>query len=80
MHVAALVVVVSLLLKIKMPDIKVKETKRSIFFSDGSRAVFNNVTWFNSDGSYLRLGCDEGYVLINSKNVNYIVVDGERVK
>lgn len=63
-----------------MADIQVKETKRTIFFKGGDRAVFNNVKWFNSDGSFLRIGCDEGYVLINTKNINYIVVDGERVK
>lgn len=63
-----------------MADIAVNEKKRTIFFADGSRSVFNNVTWFNADGSFLRFGSDEGYVLANTKNINYIVVDGERVK
>lgn len=63
-----------------MPDISVKETKRDVHFRDGARARFNNVSWFNSDGSFLRLGSDEGYVLINTANVNYMVVDGERVR
>lgn len=63
-----------------MADIEVKEKTRDVFFSDGGRARFNNVCWFNADGSFLRLGSDEGYSLINTANVNYIVVDGERVR
>lgn len=63
-----------------MADIQVNETKRTVYFKDGERATFNNVTWFNADGTFLRLGSDEGYVLINTDNINYIVVDGERVK
>lgn len=62
-----------------MSDIQVIEDKRDVHFADGSRARFENVTWFNADGSFLRLGCDQGYVLINTANVNYMVVDGERV-
>ena len=63
-----------------MADVQVQETKRTVFFKDGQRAVFNNVKWFNADGSFLRIGSDEGYVLLNTANINYIVVDGERVR
>lgn len=63
-----------------MADTAVKETKRTIAFADGQRETFNNVSWFNSSGTFLRLGCDEGYVLINTANVNYMIVDGERVR
>jgi hypothetical protein len=63
-----------------MSDIQVQETKRTLHFKDGQRSVFNNTTWFNSDGSFLRFGCDEGYILANTDNINYIVVDGERVR
>ena len=63
-----------------MADITVTETKRTVHFKGGERATFNNVTWFNADGSFLRIGSDEGYVLINTDNINYIVVDGERVR
>lgn len=61
-------------------DVQVAEKKRTIFFSEGQRAVFNNVTMFNSGGSFLRIMSDEGYVLINTKNINYMIVDGERVR
>lgn len=58
-------------------DVPVEETKRKVYFKDGAKATFNNVKWFNSSGSYLRLGSDEGYVLINSENINYMVVPEE---
>jgi len=63
-----------------MPDYKVEEKKRTIYFKSGNRAVFKNVTWFNPDGTFLRFGSDEGYVLINMKEIEYIIIDGERVK
>jgi hypothetical protein len=58
-------------------DIAVEEAKRSVFFKDGAKATFNNVKWFNASGSYLRLGSDEGYVILNSSNINYMVVPEE---
>lgn len=61
-------------------DIEVNEKKRTIFFSGGKRAVFNNVKWFNANGSFLRLGSDEGYVLLNTANIDYIIVEGDRVR
>lgn len=61
-------------------DIAVSEKKRTIYFKGGERATFHNVKWFNADGSFLRIGGDEGYILINTANVNYMIVDGERVR
>jgi len=58
-----------------MADHKVKEKRRVIHFRGGDRAIFHNVRWFNSDGSFLRFGCDEGYILINTTNVLYIQLD-----
>ena len=64
-----------------MSDITVKEEKREVFFSGGRRAVFEKVKWFNSDGSFLRLGTEDGcYILINTDNVDYMMVDGDRVR
>ena len=63
-----------------MSDIKVEEKRRVVVFRDNTRAIFHNVKWFNSDGSFLRIGCDEGYVLMNTANVLYMIVDGERVR
>lgn len=61
-------------------DITVDETERTVYFTDGAKATFKNVKWFNANGSFLRLGSDEGYVLLNTKNINYMVVEGERVR
>lgn len=61
-------------------DITVDEAKRTIYFAGGERTTLKNVKWFNGNGSFLRLGSDEGYVLVNTKNINYMVVEGERVR
>lgn len=61
-------------------DIAVKEKKRKIYFSNGNQASLNNVTMFNGTGTFLRLQSDEGYILANTKNIDYMVIDGERVR
>lgn len=58
-------------------DITVNEPKRTVYFKDGMKASFSNVKWFNASGSFLRLGCDEGYVIINTGNINYMIVPEE---
>lgn len=55
-------------------DIAVKETKRTVFFNGGERRTFHNVTSFNPDGTFLRLECDEGYVLLNPSNIDFICI------
>jgi hypothetical protein len=55
-------------------DIEVKEAVRTVYFSDGAKASFNNVTSFNNSGSFLRLVSDEGYALVNTSNINYMLV------
>lgn len=60
-----------------MPDIEVKEKRRVISFRGGDKAIFHNVTMFNNEGSFLRIICDEGYILINTANINYIQLDPE---
>lgn len=64
----------------KPGDIAVTEKKRTVFFKEGQRRQFDNTTMFNADGSWLRLQCDVGYVMINTPNVNFMVIDGERVR
>lgn len=60
--------------------IQVNEKRRVIYFKDGSIANFYNVKWFNSSGSWLRMESDEGYILANPENINYIkIVADERV-
>ncbi len=58
-------------------DVEVDETSRTVYFKGGEKAKFTNVTAFNSSGSYLRLVSDEGYIIINSDNINYMVVPKE---
>jgi hypothetical protein len=58
-------------------DIEVTEAKRTVYFKDGARATFNHVTSFNASGSYLRLTSDEGYIILNSANINYMIVPTE---
>jgi hypothetical protein len=57
-----------------MADIPVKEKVRTLFFSGGQRRSLHNVTSFNPDGTFLRLECDEGYVLANPQNIDLIVI------
>lgn len=62
-------------------DIKVDEARRSVYFKDGTQAAFHNVTMFNPSGTFLRLICDEGYILINESNITYMKIKAnERVK
>ena len=63
-----------------MADIHVTETNREVFFTNGQRRRFHNITMFNADGTWLRLMCDEGYVLLNTANIDFMVIDGERVR
>ena len=63
-----------------MADIHVTEAKREVFFTNGQRRRFHNITMFNADGTWLRLMCDEGYVLLNTANIDFMVIDGERVR
>ena len=52
-------------------QVAVNEKRRAVYFRDGSIANFNNVKWFDASGTFLRLESDEGYILINTANVNY---------
>jgi len=54
---------------------KVEEKERQIAFKDGTKETFRNVTSVDAKGGdWLRIHCDDGYVLINPSNINYIVV------
>ena len=63
-----------------MADIYVTEDEREVFFTNGQRRRFHNVTMFNADGTWLRLQSDEGYVLLNTSNIDFMVIDGARVR
>lgn len=47
------------------------ETKRKIVFQGGQHLNLRNVTGFDSQGTYLRIKSDEGYVLVNPALVLY---------
>lgn len=47
------------------------EAKRKIVFASGNHLNLRNVTSFDGQGSYLRIKSDEGYILVNPKNVDY---------
>jgi len=58
-------------------DIAVEEARRTVFFKDGAKATFTNVKSFNASGSFLRLVSDEGYIILNTANINYMIVPEE---
>lgn len=61
-------------------QVQVNEKRRVIYFNDGSISNFHNVKWFDSSGTWLRMESDEGYIIANPKNINYIkVAADERV-
>lgn len=60
-------------------DIKVNEKLRRVVSVSGHEQRFTNVTILNNTGSWTRLECDQGYVIINNQNVLAFVVKGERV-
>ena len=57
---------------------EVKEKERQIVFDNGSRETFRSVTSVDAKGGdWLRFICDEGYILVNPDNINYILVPKE---
>lgn len=52
----------------------VSEAKRKIVFQSGNHLNLRNVTAFNSSGTFLRIWSDEGYILVNTPNVDYMIV------
>jgi hypothetical protein len=65
----------------KTTEIQVEETTRQIVSVSGASLSLHNVTSFDSGrGKYLRLQCDEGYVIVNQDNVLAMVIEGDRVR
>lgn len=58
----------------QMTEIKVSEEWRKVLYTNGDTETFHNVIWFDNSGNWLRIGCDEGYVLLNPENINRIIV------
>lgn len=60
-------------------DIEVNESLRRVVSILGHEQRFTNVTKLNVTGSWTRLECDQGYVVINNDNVLAFIIKGERV-
>jgi hypothetical protein len=60
-------------------DIEVNESLRRVVSINGHEQRFSNVTKLNNTGSWTRLECDQGYVIINNDNVLAFIVKGPRV-
>ena len=57
--------------------IEVNEKRRTIMMDSGQRLDLHNVTAFDCSGSFLRLWCDEGFVLINEAKIDWMIVKGD---
>ena len=57
-----------------MIKIKHPEKTREVIFTSGYSKTFHNVKWFDNSGNWLRIGCNEGYVLLNPDKILCIIV------
>ena len=57
----------------------VNETLRRVVSKDGHELRLTNVKTLDTSGSWVRLDCDQGYVIINPANVLAFIVKGEKV-
>jgi hypothetical protein len=64
---------------VKPSDIAVNEELRRVVSTTGHEQRFTNVTSINNTGSWTRLECDQGYVVINNANVLAFIIKGPRV-
>lgn len=62
--------------KVQMPtnEAPILELKRKIVFKSGNHLNLRNVRGWDAMGTYVRIHCDEGYVLIREKSVDYHVI------
>lgn len=62
-----------------MSTLKVNESLRRVISKDGHEIRLTNVTEVDTSGSWVRIKCDEGYVIINPNNVLAFLVKGDIV-
>jgi hypothetical protein len=55
----------------------VNEKWRIIHFDNGQKLTLHNVTNVDISGNYVRIMCDEGYVMYDPERVLYIRVPSE---
>lgn len=56
----------------------VKEDLRRVISTEGTQQILTNVTSVDNTGSWTRLECDQGYVIINPANVLMYIIKGEK--
>ena len=57
--------------------ITINEKLRRVVSKDGHEQRLSNVTSMDTTGSWTRLECDQGYVLVNNDNVLMYIIKGE---
>jgi len=58
----------------------VNEEVRRVISKDGAQIILHNVKSVDTGGSWTRLECEEGYVIINPNNVLAYIIKGEIVR
>lgn len=58
---------------------QVNESLRRIVSTDGHEVRLTNVTDLNTTGSWVRLQSDEGYTIVNPRNVLAFIVKTDKV-
>lgn len=58
---------------------EVNETLRRVVGVNGTELKLHNVKEVDISGTWTRIQCDEGYVIINPQNVLAYIVKGEKV-
>lgn len=58
--------------------IELNETLRRVVSVEGHEIRLTNVKSLDNTGTFDRLDCDQGYVLINRQNVLAYIVKGEK--
>lgn len=60
--------------------IAVDEERRTIHFTNGDRMDLHNVTHFDCSGTWLRIWCDEGLVVVDPDKINaHVIKEGDHV-
>lgn len=58
---------------------KVNEETRRVVAITGHQQILTKVTEVRTSGSWTRIRCDEGYVIINPSNVLMYIIKGDVV-
>ena len=56
----------------------VTEAKRVVRFRNGMKLTLTNITGVSNDDTTLGIKCDQGFIIVNTKEVLYHKIDGEK--